>query len=91
MSRSFNSPDCRDDCGSAWHHIHLLDQESAERTMEELSDTLSFRLAREAGSQVLHGGAWRFSSSVAREPTDREVNAPFHGAFIGFRITWERA
>ena len=91
MSRSFNSPDCRDDSGSAWHHKYLLDQESAERSMVDESETLGFRLAREAGARTLYGGAWRFSSSVAREPTERGANAPFHGAFIGFRLTWERA
>jgi hypothetical protein len=90
MSSSFNSPDCRDDSGSDWHHKHLLDQESAERSMVDGDETLGFRLAREARARTLYGGAWRFSSSVAGEPSVTDANAPFHGSFIGFRLTWER-
>jgi len=91
VSQSFNTPECRDDCGSAWHHQHLLDQESAERWMKDESETLGFRLASDSGKQTLRGGAWLFASAVAGEPTDRLVIASRSGAFIGFRLVEERA
>jgi len=49
VSQSFNTPGCREDSGSTWHHMHLLDQESAERTMTSQESSLGFRLARDGG------------------------------------------
>jgi hypothetical protein len=92
MNRADDLPQCRDDYGSSWEDSqrYVRDQESAQCTMSSSEETLGFRLARDGGQRSFRGGAWRFSSAVAGEATERDANAPFHGAFIGFRLTWDR-
>ena len=89
MNRPEDLPQCRDDYGSSWEDgpRYVRDQESAQCTMKNHADTMGFRLARDGGQRSFRGCTWRFTAFMDGDTTDREVNAPFHGSCIGFRLT----